>query len=95
MISGKTQSTFAWILLLGGVGVVDARGAESTAPPAEVANAEHWAYTTPEEPSVPAVTDTDWASNWIDLFVLARLESEGLAPSPPADRASGPGRDKQ
>jgi len=88
MISGRIQLTFASILLLGVICVVDARGADSTVPPAEVANAEHWAYTTPEEPSVPAVMDADWASNWIDLFLLARLDSEGLAPSPPADPAT-------
>ena len=29
--------------------------------------------------------DTAWSENWIDRFVLARLESEGLQPAPDAD----------
>jgi hypothetical protein len=40
----------------------------------------------PRRPAPPAVKGTDWALNSIDLFVLARLEARGLAPSPPADR---------
>lgn len=36
----------------------------------------------------PAVVDAAWGRNPIDRFVLARLEAEGLAPSPEADRAT-------
>src|SRR5262249_30660909 len=32
------------------------------------------------------VRDTSWVRTPIDAFVLARLEREGLTPSPPADR---------
>lgn len=46
----------------------------------------HWAYIAPEKPAVPAVQHADWPQNDIDRFVLARLEAEGLAPSPSADR---------
>ena len=46
----------------------------------------HWAYITPENPEVPSVRDAGWARNPIDSFVLARLEREGLQPSPEADR---------
>jgi Protein of unknown function (DUF1549)/Protein of unknown function (DUF1553) len=35
---------------------------------------------------VPAVKDASWPINDIDRFVLARLEKEGLKPSPVADR---------
>jgi hypothetical protein len=35
---------------------------------------------------VPKVRLAGWASNPIDAFILARLEAEGLSPSPPADR---------
>jgi hypothetical protein len=47
--------------------------------------AAHWAFTAPVRPDVPDVKRTDWPRNEIDRFVLARLEREGLAPSPEAD----------
>ena len=46
----------------------------------------HWAYRPPVRISPPAVNDTYWPRNPIDNFVLARLESEGVKPSPQADR---------
>jgi mono/diheme cytochrome c family protein len=48
----------------------------------------HWAYTAPVRPEPPAVGGAGWARNPIDRFVLARLEREGLAPSPEADRTA-------
>jgi len=45
---------------------------------------KHWAFIPPERPPLPAVTRRDWPRNAIDYFVLARLEAEGLAPSPAA-----------
>jgi hypothetical protein len=48
----------------------------------------HWAFVAPTRPPLPAVKDTAWARNPIDRFVLARLEKEGLRPSPEADRAT-------
>jgi hypothetical protein len=45
---------------------------------------KHWAYEAPERPSVPAVKNAAWPINAIDQFVLARLEQEGLSPSPTA-----------
>ncbi|MBI5386910.1 MAG: PSD1 domain-containing protein [Verrucomicrobia bacterium] len=47
---------------------------------------EHWAYVKPERPLAPAVQDAPWPRNDIDRFVLARLEKEGLKPSPEADK---------
>jgi hypothetical protein len=46
----------------------------------------HWAYVPPVRPPVPAVRDAAWPKNDIDRFILARLEAEGLAPQPEADR---------
>ncbi len=46
----------------------------------------HWAYIAPVKPPVPAVNNTAWPRNDIDRFVLARLDKEGLSPSPEADR---------
>jgi hypothetical protein len=48
----------------------------------------HWAYVPPKRPPVPAVKDAGWPRNEIDRFILARLEAEGLAPQPAADRAT-------
>lgn len=48
----------------------------------------HWAYVAPKRPTEPAVQKGTWVRNPIDRFVLARLEAEGLAPSPEADRAT-------
>ena len=56
---------------------------------ASVANAKverHWAYVKPVRPSLPHVQDKSWCRNAIDYFVLAKLEQEGLNPSPEADR---------
>jgi hypothetical protein len=48
----------------------------------------HWSFVKPVRPPVPAVRDKAWPRNPIDSFVLARLEKEGLRPSPEADRAT-------
>ena len=46
----------------------------------------HWAFVAPVRPPEPAVTRQDWVRTPIDRFVLAKLEKEGLGPSPEADR---------
>src|SRR5579885_1158659 len=62
--------------------------------PATAASAEaaprstHWAFQPPRRPAVPSVRNRDWVRNPIDSFILARLESEGIAPSPQASRAT-------
>ena len=48
----------------------------------------HWAFVPPKRPRLAKVRDADWSRNGIDHFVLARLEREGLAPSPEADKAT-------
>ncbi|MCI0638002.1 MAG: PSD1 and planctomycete cytochrome C domain-containing protein [Gemmataceae bacterium] len=47
---------------------------------------KHWAYQPIERPSFPNVKKRDWPESPIDHFILAKLEANGLAPSPPADR---------
>jgi mono/diheme cytochrome c family protein len=47
---------------------------------------KHWAYVKPVRPATPAVHDSQWVRNPIDAFILARLEKEGLKPSPEASR---------
>jgi hypothetical protein len=46
----------------------------------------HWAFVAPKRPSLPAVKNKSWARNPIDYFLLARMEWEGLKPTPEADR---------
>src|SRR5262249_29993086 len=48
---------------------------------------QHWSFVPPTRPRLPDVQDKAWPVDPIDSFVLARLESEGLKPSPEADRA--------
>jgi len=47
---------------------------------------KHWAYAPPRRPEVPQVVDESWPRGAIDRFILARLEAEGIEPSPEADR---------
>ena len=49
---------------------------------------KHWAFKAPVRPSEPKTVDSTWARNPIDAFVLAKLEKEGLAPSPEADKTT-------
>ncbi len=46
----------------------------------------HWSLIPPQKTTVPSVRQTAWPRNDIDRFVLATLESKGLAPSPEASR---------
>jgi hypothetical protein len=46
----------------------------------------HWSFIPPKRRELPEVKQAGWARNPIDRFVLARLEREGLKPSPEADR---------
>ncbi|MEQ9412081.1 MAG: PSD1 and planctomycete cytochrome C domain-containing protein [Fuerstiella sp.] len=45
----------------------------------------HWAYVAPQNRPAPNVKQSSWPRNWIDAFILARLESEQLQPSADAD----------
>ncbi len=49
---------------------------------------KHWAFLKPSAPVVPSVQDQAWPRNPIDNFILARLEKEGLKPSPEADKTT-------
>jgi cytochrome c556 len=46
----------------------------------------HWSYVKPVRPAIPQVKLPAWVRNPIDAFLLARLEKEGLAPSPEAPK---------
>ena len=49
-----------------------------------VATESHWAFQSVIRPELPSVQRDEWVRNPIDRFVLAKLESEGLAPAPEA-----------
>ncbi len=46
----------------------------------------HWSFVPPRRPAAPPVKHRPWVRNPIDAFILARLEREGLAPAPEAER---------
>ncbi|MSV32458.1 MAG: DUF1549 domain-containing protein [Bryobacterales bacterium] len=49
---------------------------------------KHWAFVAPLKAPLPKVGNTAWANGAIDRFVLAKLDAEGLAPAPEADRTT-------
>ncbi len=49
---------------------------------------KHWSFNPPRRASLPDITNRAWARNDIDFFVAKRLDQEGIAPSPEADRAT-------
>lgn len=48
----------------------------------------HWAFVPPKRPELPAAHDQNWIRTPIDRFVVAKLEKEGLHPSPEADKTT-------
>jgi len=46
---------------------------------------EPWTYLEPVKEPTPVVKDNNWPRNWVDHFILNRLEKKNLAPSPDAD----------
>jgi hypothetical protein len=46
----------------------------------------HWAFEAPRLASLPTVADSSWVRTPVDRFILARLEKEGLSPSPEAPK---------
>ncbi len=49
---------------------------------------DHWAFKAPLRPGLPVLRNKTWAHNPIDAFILAKLEKEGMKPSPEADRVT-------
>ena len=65
-----------------------ARWPEVAATGTQAVRSNHWAFQPVRRPSPPSVRMQTWPRNDIDRFILARLEKEGLAPAPEADRAT-------
>ncbi len=47
----------------------------------------HWAFLPIEKNEAPQTKQSDWPKNPIDSFILAKLEQEGITPSPEAERS--------
>ena len=58
-----------------------------TATPADI-EGTHWSFRPIVLPPTATVKRSDWSRNPIDQFVLARLEKDGIAPSPEAPPAT-------
>ncbi|PYV12800.1 MAG: hypothetical protein DMG07_16295 [Acidobacteria bacterium] len=65
-----------------------ARVPDAETPEDGLARAKHWSLVPPARPALPEVRNAAWVRNEIDRFILARLEKEGLVPSPEADRVT-------
>ena len=74
-----------WIFVLGliAAAALPSRGATTASAQND---RSHWSFIAPKLPALPAVRNKRWPRNPIDLFILARLEREGITPSPEADR---------
>jgi len=53
-----------------------------TAPP----RSKHWAYLKPQLAPTHEVTNRNWPVNWIDHFILSKLEEQNLTPAAEADK---------
>ena len=49
---------------------------------------DYWAFVPPKPQPLPKVEQSGWVRQPLDRFILARLEKEGLEPSPEADKAA-------
>jgi hypothetical protein len=61
---------------------------KDAAAPAEIPRVAIWSFQPLKRPPVPEVKKQGWVRNPIDNFVLARLEKEGVQPSPEAAKAT-------
>ena len=71
------------------IGIIErwiAGGAPGLKQSAVAIASNHWAFQAPKRPAEPSVRQAAWVRTPIDRFILARLEKEGLRPSPEADK---------
>jgi hypothetical protein len=59
-------------------------GAKVPAESVAATKSSHWSFQRPARTPLPLLRDADWPATAVDAFILARLEAEGIAPSPPA-----------
>ena len=63
-----------------------ASSAAAPSPGKAAAEPPFWAFQPMTDPTPPVVKQADWPKSTIDAFILAKLEENGLQPSPPADK---------
>lgn len=63
-----------------GAAWADIQSSDSSGP----ATGSHWSFQPIGNPPLPEVQQAGWVQNPVDRFVLAKLETEGVAPSPEA-----------
>jgi len=71
-----------WIAM----GAPDPRDGVALENPGWEQSKNHWAFKVPQKPTVPKVKDANWARSDIDRFVLAKLKTKSMRPSPEAAR---------
>ena len=49
---------------------------------------DYWAFVAPKPQALPTVKRNNWVRRPLDLFILDRLEKEGLSPSPEAGKSA-------
>lgn len=60
--------------------------ASETPGDAHPAESQFWSFRPIGKPTPPDVKDLHWCQSPVDQFILARLEQEGITPSPPCDK---------
>jgi hypothetical protein len=83
-LSAQQASLISEWIAAGAVWPDSHAGPEARALARESAADSHWAFQPIRRPELPTVDAGQWVRNPIDRFVLAKLEAEGLAPSPEA-----------
>src|SRR5262249_549420 len=81
----QVQDLEAWVRM----GAPDPRTGTNQATKAEGIAARarsHWAFQPLSQPAIPTVRNQRWIERAGDNFILAKLEAQGLAPSPQADK---------
>jgi len=61
---------------------------QAAAAPTAEQKSSHWSFQPVNRPDPPAVRGESWPRNPIDRFILAKLEAEGVEPSPEAYRTT-------
>jgi cytochrome c553 len=47
---------------------------------------EHWSFQPVKKPAIPTVKNRAWCATPVDAFILEKIESKGMSPSPLADK---------
>ncbi|MBN8419205.1 MAG: PSD1 domain-containing protein [Verrucomicrobia bacterium] len=85
MAASEIEILEKWVAM----GAPDSRVKQATAKSARVIDVEEgkkfWAFQPVRHEQAPAVRQTSWVLAPVDRFILAKLEEQGLAPSPDAD----------